>query len=400
VSDDGTGERIARARRRRGLSQTVTAGLVGRSESWLSQVERGLRRVDSYQVLTRLAEVLRTDISELTGPLGSVEGPGMYEPAAEIERAMLDYGDAAAAIGDTPGRDVRPAHLRGMSRAAYAAYQSARYGDAGRLIPPLIREAEAAARAPDGTRPAAYAARAAAYDVAAALLHRVGEAALAWTAADRAMAAAVQSGRPARAAVAAWRLSHVINGRRHPGEALALAVTAADALQSVPDAGPERLEALGALHLAAVNAAAAADDRATADAMLGRAREIAGQTGNVNRMGTAFGPVNTTMHAMSAALAFGDARAAVDAGEALDPGALPAGCTGRRTQLLLDLGRAYSLRKQDAAAVNMLLAAERLSPDLVRYDARTRDVLGVLLRREHRPSTPELRPLAGRAGVI
>ena len=50
--------------------------------------------------------------------------------------------------------------------------------------------------------------------------------------------------------------------------------------------------------------------------------------------------------------------------------------------------------------MNMLLAAERLSPDLVRYDARTRDVLGVLLRREHRPSTPELRPLAGRAGVI
>ncbi len=31
-----TGQRIARARRRRGLSQAVLAGLVGRSESWLS----------------------------------------------------------------------------------------------------------------------------------------------------------------------------------------------------------------------------------------------------------------------------------------------------------------------------------------------------------------------------
>ncbi len=42
------GQRIARARRRRGLSQAVLAGLVGRSESWLSQVERGKRGVDSH----------------------------------------------------------------------------------------------------------------------------------------------------------------------------------------------------------------------------------------------------------------------------------------------------------------------------------------------------------------
>ena len=34
------GRRIARQRRRRGLSQVVLAGLVGRSESWLSQVVR------------------------------------------------------------------------------------------------------------------------------------------------------------------------------------------------------------------------------------------------------------------------------------------------------------------------------------------------------------------------
>ena len=40
---EATGQRIARARQRRGLSQAVLAGLVGRSESWLSQVERGVR---------------------------------------------------------------------------------------------------------------------------------------------------------------------------------------------------------------------------------------------------------------------------------------------------------------------------------------------------------------------
>ena len=65
------GERIARARRRRGLSQAVLAGLVGRSESWLSQVERGRRGVDSHAVLTRMAAVLRVDVAELTGPAWS-----------------------------------------------------------------------------------------------------------------------------------------------------------------------------------------------------------------------------------------------------------------------------------------------------------------------------------------
>jgi transcriptional regulator with XRE-family HTH domain len=52
-----SGQRVARARRRRGLSQAVLVGLVGRSESWLSQVERGRRAIDSHAVLTRLANV-------------------------------------------------------------------------------------------------------------------------------------------------------------------------------------------------------------------------------------------------------------------------------------------------------------------------------------------------------
>ena len=64
---EAAGQRIARARRRRGLSQAVLAGLIGRSESWLSQVERGKRGVDSHSVLLRLAEVLRVDIEEFTG---------------------------------------------------------------------------------------------------------------------------------------------------------------------------------------------------------------------------------------------------------------------------------------------------------------------------------------------
>lgn len=193
----------------------------------------------------------------------------------------------------------------------------------------------------------------------------------------------------------------MIASRRHPAEALELAMSAAGGLErTMPNADQDKLCVYGALRLAGVHAASAVYDRAMTASLLARAREIAAKTGDGNRMGTAFGRVNVAMHAISASLQLGDAKAAIETGESLDPATLPAGLTGRRTQLSLDLARAYAMRKQDAAAANLLLAAERLSPQLVRYDGRTREVIASLLRREHQPSTPELRPLARRAGVI
>ena len=61
------GGRVAAYRRRRGLSQAALAGLVGRSESWLSQVERGLRSVDSLPVILDLSRLLRIEPEKLIG---------------------------------------------------------------------------------------------------------------------------------------------------------------------------------------------------------------------------------------------------------------------------------------------------------------------------------------------
>ena len=397
------GQRIARARRRRGLSQAVLAGLVGRSESWLSQVERGKRGVDSYSVLVRLAEVLRVDIEELTGSADRDEtGRRAYPAASLIEQAMLGYGASGPLDdGEGSGREVSLDFLRTQARSAYQAYQGTRYDAAGRVLPGLIREVETAARTADPASPAACAVRARVYDTTAALLSRVGEPFLAWAAADRAMFAAEQSGDPLLAAASAWRLSYMVTGRKHPQEALKVAMAAAAALERrtrVPS--PERLSVYGALHLAAATAAAASFDRETTGSLLATARGIADRTGEANHIGTAFGPVNVAIHAISASLKLGDPRTAAEIGEALNFAAMPASLVGRRTQVNLDLARAYAMTRKDAAAVNLLLAAERLSPQLVRYDPATRDVLTELLRREHRPSTPELRPLARRAGVI
>jgi transcriptional regulator with XRE-family HTH domain len=115
---EAAGQRIARARRRRGLSQAVLAGLVGRSESWLSQVERGKRSVDSHSVLLRLAEVLRVDIEELTGSADRDEtGRRAYPAASLIEQAMMGYG----VPGLLDGSGVTLDFLRSQASSVYQA---------------------------------------------------------------------------------------------------------------------------------------------------------------------------------------------------------------------------------------------------------------------------------------
>ena len=85
--DDATplGERIAYYRRRRGLSQVKLAGLLGRSESWLSQVERGVRSIDRISVLTEVAGALNVPVTELSPDPLIQAGPDEH-PAARAVR--------------------------------------------------------------------------------------------------------------------------------------------------------------------------------------------------------------------------------------------------------------------------------------------------------------------------
>jgi transcriptional regulator with XRE-family HTH domain len=59
------GERIAFLRRDRGLSQVELGGLIGRSESWVSQVERGARQLDRISVIGKVAAALGVSVADL-----------------------------------------------------------------------------------------------------------------------------------------------------------------------------------------------------------------------------------------------------------------------------------------------------------------------------------------------
>jgi hypothetical protein len=173
-------------------------------------------------------------------------------------------------------------------------------------------------------------------------------------------------------------------------QALELAMTAVAALERTMRApSPERLSIYGALHLAAVTAAAASLDRATTESLLAAARGIANRTGEANHMDTAFGSVNVAIHAISASLKLGDPRTATETSEALDLAAMPVGLIGRRPQVNLDMARAYAMSRKDAAVPSAPAALGRPAHEPVRMPHRgPRRTAAAPLCRRWRPAPP------------
>ncbi|MGI5121905.1 hypothetical protein ACQEU5_20565 [Marinactinospora thermotolerans] len=110
--------------------------------------------MDSHAVLTRLAEVPRVSITDLTGDDSPEEADMKYAAAREIERAMMRYTSLETIIEDAgEGLAVDISRLRAEVDRAYAAYQATRYNEAGRHLPRLIQAVEAAARGRGSDRP-------------------------------------------------------------------------------------------------------------------------------------------------------------------------------------------------------------------------------------------------------
>lgn len=105
--DESTGARIAAYRKRKGMPQAQLAGLAGRSESWLSQVERGAREVAARYALTaRMLPPLLTGVDAYgTGSraVALVRGYA-YVAAAKL---LTKVGDADLAWIAADRRDRR-----------------------------------------------------------------------------------------------------------------------------------------------------------------------------------------------------------------------------------------------------------------------------------------------------
>jgi transcriptional regulator with XRE-family HTH domain len=399
MQDVPIGERIRLYRRRRGLSQPKLAQLIGRSESWLSQVERGVRSVDRLSTIIELSRVLRVPVIDLTGrPLSLAPNGGAHFEAVDgLRRALMSFSAIPAALDVTEHAPLRAdlARLRRTVVMANELYQAGRYSSAGELLPGAIADVQLAARELRGDdRQAAFRVLAETYHITSKTLMKVSETELAWVAAERAEA-------PLLVGASAYHLGHTFLRAGRIREATDLTMDAAAALAPSRDAEPERLALWGALHLTALFGAARGNDRRAADQLLNEAERAAERLGdNRNDFWFAFGPTNVRIHAVSLAMELGDPDETIRLGEGLDTSRLPAGIRGRRSAVLIDLARGYALRRMDAAAVNTLLEAERVAAEAVQFNVLVHGLLRELLKREHRASTPQLRPLAERVGVL
>ena len=379
----------------------VLAGLVGRSESWLSQVERGVRDVDRVSVLVEMAKALRVELAELVGQpfaLRPADGSHEYVKAAAIRAALTDIrpsnGTGSDGAFDLDG-------LAAAVREFQATYQAARYLAAGEMVTGLAHRAQDAvssARRGDDRRPALRL-LAEVYASTAALLSRVGEAGLSWVAADRAVLVAQHTGDPELVALGIYRLAQALLRAGEVDDAYRVATGEAGDLTAAESAGAVSLR--GSLLLTAALAAARGGDSRENLALLRRAGELAEVLGeDRNDYFTAFGPTNVALHVVSSAVELGDAADVIRQAERVDLTRLPVGLAGRRSQVHMDLAWAYGQQRNDPAAVFSLIEAERIAPEVLRYDPATRELLRACLRRERRTAVPGLRPLAQRVGII
>ncbi len=391
------GERVRIYRLRRGLSQRELAGLVQRSESWISQVERGIRSVDKLSVLIDIAKVLRVKVETLSGQ------PFSLAPNGEPD---LDGIDAIQqALGSYPGLGISsgpPARLQDIERLTtevHLRYQSADYGAASRILPSLIRSVDGLVSDSNGEdRQRALELQSSVYVAAAKLVTKVGNGELAWLTADRAATAAVHAESPTLGAAAAYQVACAFLKNDRLDEAETIAMITASRLD---DDSPTGLSLRGALTLIAAVIAGRRNDRGEATERLQRAQLLADQLGeDANHGWTAFGPTNVAIHRVSTAAELGDASTAIAQAEFVDVDSLPQGLLSRRAQVHVDMAWAYTQRRADAEAVVNLLEAERVAPQTLRYNVMVRELLREMLKRERRSATPGLRALSRRAGVL
>jgi transcriptional regulator with XRE-family HTH domain len=388
------GRKIAAERRRRGLSQPELAQMIDRSVAWVSQVERGVRRVDRMSVLETLATALDIPLAELAAEAPVVAAVTEEPPGAGGLRLVLSGAYALRAMLGTH-RPPTIGTVRTKARKAWELTHAGRYTELADLLRGLVPDLETSARAvSEDQRAEVFELMAGTYQACSAALAKLGEPDAAWIAADRAMAAAERAGNPMLVAAGAFRLVFVSITARHYDQAEETARTAADALWPMADdADPQAMSLWGGLTLQRAAIAARMNDPDTAYGHLEQARQIAGRLGEGrNDFNTEFGQANVALYEIAVAVDLGDAGRALRAAATVETTGLSA---ERRARMLIDVARAHAQRRQIHEAVAALRQAEEITPEQVRSHERVRQLVSDLLTMQDPPAT-ELRGLAGR----
>ncbi len=402
------GERIAFYRRRKGMTQEVLSGLLGRTVEWLSQIERGHRDVNKLSTIVEVADALGIEPVRLL-PRQFTSRPRRLQDAMigtapdtvpAIKSTMFRYDGISALVGVPDRAPVDQHELYQRIDHAFRCSQTEHWSELGPLLPDLIADGWHAAHTTTGDEQRrGFGLLSLVYRVTSGMLDRIGEPELPWIAAERDMTAAERSEDPLLIVGAAWRLAVVL---RHSGrlvESTEVPLAAADALRTDARTSPAHASVYGSLMLkGAVGAASLGDHVAVRDhlAECHRVAELIGP--GRNDFWLAFGPTNVNIHQVWLELELGDPIGAIARAEDVDHMALPAELAERRASHLITLAWSHHLRRQDDEALTALLEARQVAPEQLMFTNRVHTMIRQMLHRDRR-NREGLRGLATFVGV-
>jgi transcriptional regulator with XRE-family HTH domain len=400
----GVGDRIRFYRERRGLTQVALGGLIGRSEDWVSKVERGALPVERVPMLMELARVLRVrDLSALTGRAAitlTADGSPEHESTPEIRRVLTAQPSALGR--DLPGEPLTADELAEQVAEAWRIYEreTVRYSVVGSLLPKLLTEAYHAADAASGSSLAAIIGQQVRiYHLLQVFLRRIGESGLSHLAADRALVLSDQIPDAALISASAWNLCSTLTNAGHVEESADLALSTIDRYPLTADSSPEHVSAHGALHLAATIASVRAGLAPTAWDLLSQAKNLAERLGqDRNDFRTSFGPTNVAMHGVHLAAEEGDASEALRLADHVeDNPELP---LERRTRYFIEVMHAHRLKRDDMGALWMVQKIRNVSPEEMVWHPLVRATVGDLWKRARPSYRNEVQELAEHMGLL
>jgi len=376
----GFGQRMQLLRNRRGVSREVLAGLLGRSVSWVKQVESGRMQMPKLPLVLAIAEALRVrDLSELTG--GAPMDTGLF-----IGPGHSRLPEVAAAINALPtlARDRQapsPRHLRARLAAAWQArHRSPDHREVvGALLPDLIRDAQLAARQADTSadRRTAQAVLAQVYALAQFFVAYQPDSSLLWRAAERGMVAAQESEDPHTIGISAWLLAqaHRDSGESHYDAADAVAREVLDYLEPLlPDADGPVLAIAGALRFEAGYTAARRGNKGEAWAHWDQASRMAERLpdGYYHPV-TSFSQAIMGAHATTVAVELHSGGESVRQAVRAEASAIPS--RPRRARHRIEQARAYQLDGQPDVALATLEHALAAAPETIRWNGYAKRII-------------------------
>ncbi|MFI2349370.1 helix-turn-helix domain-containing protein [Streptomyces sp. NPDC019443] len=373
------GQRMQVLRTRRGMSRTVLAGLVGKSPSWVKQVEGGQLQMPKLPMVLRIAEALRVrDLSELMGdqtvPVALFAGPG-HARLPQVRAAI----DAYPFTADYEAPPV--AHLEArLVRAWQARHSAPNHREViGSLLPELIRDAQLAVRQSEtaAERRVAQALLSQAYSLCQFFIAYQPDVALLWRVVERGMVAALESEDSHTLGVAAWLAAqaHRDSGPGHFDAADAVTLETLRYLEPLlPESGDDVLAIAGALQFEAGYTAARRGDTGSAWGYWDTARAMAERLpADYYHPVTSFSRAIMGAHAVTVAVELHAGGESVRQAAVADAATIPS--RPRRARHRIEEARGYQLDRQPEAALAALDKAYGAAPETMRYNGYARRIL-------------------------